>query len=187
MLDAQAVIGRRRAGERALERVEDERVGAIADRVHAHLEAPAERLEGQPLHLGAVHQYEAGVAGIVAVGLVQRGAARAERAVGHELERTDREAAITEALGPALAVVFPRRLRTAGDRDVVAEREFPALEQPAIGGECVELGAHLMDAGEPHGQAVREALAHRPAPPHGAAAVLRPPAARSARRAHRAR
>src|SRR5205814_8606457 len=102
---ARAGMGARGGGERALDRVEDERVGAIADRVHAHLDAPAERIERQPLHLGTVHQYEAGVAGIVAVGLVQRGAARAERAVGHELERTDREAAITEALGPALAVV----------------------------------------------------------------------------------
>ena len=39
VLDAQAVVGPRRAGQHALERVEDERVGAVADGVHAHLEA----------------------------------------------------------------------------------------------------------------------------------------------------
>src|SRR5262249_61042253 len=159
--DAQAMSGSRRAGQRALERIEDERVGAIADRVHAHLEAPTERLEGQPLHLGAVHQHEAGVARIVAVGLVQRGAARAERAVGHELERADREATVTQALGPTLAPVLPRRFRTAGDGAVVAEWELAALEQPAIRGERVELGAHLVNAGEAGGQAIREALADR--------------------------
>ena len=132
MLDAQAVIGRRRAGERALERVEDERVGAIADRVHAHLEAPAERLKRQPLHFEAVHQHEAGVAGIVAVGLVQRGAARPERAVGHELERADGQPPVTDALGPALAVVGPRGGRAPGHRHVVAERKLAALDEPAI-------------------------------------------------------
>ena len=122
---------------------------------------PAERLECQPLDFGVIHEHEAGVAGIVAVGLVQRGAARAERAVGHQLERADREAAVAEALGPALAIVLPGRFRTTRDGDVVAERELAALDQPAIGGQRVELGAHLVDAGEADSPTVGNALAHR--------------------------
>ena len=45
MLDAQTVIGTRRAGQGALEGVQHQRVGAIADGVHAHLEAEAERFQ----------------------------------------------------------------------------------------------------------------------------------------------
>ena len=60
MLDAESVIRPRRPGQRALEGVEDERVGPVADGVHAHLEAEAARLERDALDLLAV-SVEAGL------------------------------------------------------------------------------------------------------------------------------
>ncbi len=70
-----------------------------------------------------------------------------------------RQPAVAEALRAALAVVRPGRLRAPRHRHVVPERELAALEQAPVGRQRVELGAHLVDAGEPDGQAVGDALA----------------------------
>ena len=69
--------------------VEDDPVGAVADRVGADLEAVGEgEARGLQDPLGRRHE-EARVAGVVRVRLEERGAARAERAVGVELHRAD--------------------------------------------------------------------------------------------------
>ena len=69
--------------------VEDDPVGPVADRVGPHLEAVSEgEARGLEDSLGWRHQ-EAHVAGIVRVGLEERGAAGAESAVGVELHRAD--------------------------------------------------------------------------------------------------
>ena len=62
----------------------------------------------KPQHLVGRHQDQAGVRGVVAVGRVQRGAARAERTVEPELDRAHRQVAVADRLGPAaLAILRP--------------------------------------------------------------------------------
>ena len=138
------------------------RVGAVADRVNAHLEAEGAGLEGHAFDLLARDEHEPGVAGIVAVRVVQGGPARAQGAVGEELQGADREPTVTHPLRPALAIVVPRRRGPPRHRDVVAERKVAARDEAAVGVQRVELGSHLVDAGEAGGQAIADALAHGP-------------------------
>src|SRR5260370_1171082 len=92
-------------------------------------------------------QQEPAVVRVVGVARVQRGAARAERAVEPELQRADDEPPVALARGAALTPLGPRLL--AAHRDVVAERKPPALEETPVRRERVEVGAHLVEAREP--------------------------------------
>ena len=64
-------------------------------------------------------------------------------------------------LGAVRAVVLPRRLVAPRHRRVVAEGELAAPDEPPVGGERAQVRAHLVDAGEPLGQALGDGLAHR--------------------------
>ncbi len=83
-----------RAGDlalHALEDVHDEPVRAVADSVDAGLESGLRRLERLRVDLVRRRRENAGVAGLVGIRLEQRRAARAERAVGANLNRAHRE------------------------------------------------------------------------------------------------
>ena len=118
--------GRARA---LLERVQGQRVRAIADRVHANLKPSAAASSVSARDLVGRDQHEPGIAGIVAVRVVQRGAARAERAVGHQLAarppRHGRRRTVSgRALGrpPTSTPSAPRPPRSCGTETVRARR-----------------------------------------------------------------
>jgi hypothetical protein len=148
-------------GEHALEGVEHEGVRAIADGVHAHLEAAGGGLRGDAVELVGRDQDEPRVLGVVAVGMMEGGAAGPERAVGQELEGAHRDQPVAHRLGPEGPVALPGVLVATRHRHVVAEGEFAALHEPAIRRERAQIRAHLMDAGEPTGETGRDGLAHR--------------------------
>src|SRR5439155_17567520 len=158
VLNAEAMVRPRGTLERSLERVERQRVGTVADRVDADLEAARGRLERQARDLLGRHEDEPRITRIVAVRIVERRAPRAESAVGHQLEGAYHDARVADRLGALLAVVGPRRRRARGDRRVVPEGEPAALDQSAIGSEDVELDAHLVDPGQPRGEALADRL-----------------------------
>ena len=93
---------------------------------------------------------------------MQRGAARAERAVGQELQRADHHAAVAESLGPALAGSASHVEASSGRRPPrsCGTGTRPRSTQPPVDGERVEVDAHLVDAGEALGQALRDGVAH---------------------------
>ena len=62
------------------------RVGGIADRVGRDLEAGAAGRVGERQHLGIGMELQSARVGLVGIGLLQPRAARAERAVGEELD-----------------------------------------------------------------------------------------------------
>src|SRR5260370_20390979 len=165
VLDPRAEALRLAGSENLLKGVEGERVRAVADRVDADLEAAGRRLAGEAVELVRRDQQEPAVVRVVAVARVQRGAARAERAVEPELQRADDEPPVALARGAALTPLGPRLL--AAHRDVVAERNPPALEETPVRRERVEVGARLLEAREP----LRETLGDRLA--DGAVEALR--------------
>ena len=86
-----------------LEQVQDGGVGAIADRVDAGLVAGAHGGQRLRVQIGRGRHQQAARAGFVAVRLVQRRAARPERAVGDELHGAHREQMAGVAERPAAA------------------------------------------------------------------------------------
>ena len=77
--------------ERLLVRVEHDAVAAIADGVRVHLEAGLQRALGHVLDVLGRRDEQPVVLRVVAVRIEQRRAARAERAVGVQLDRADPE------------------------------------------------------------------------------------------------
>ena len=156
---AAVVAGRRRP--HLLEHVEHQRVGAIADGVHPDVEAAGARLAGEPLHLLGGHQHEPGVGGVVAVGRVQRGAARAERAVEPELDRAHHEPAVAHRLGrAALAVLGP----TPSCRESAAKTrngKRPRSMSRRVGRDRGQVEPRLVRTGEPLGEALGDGVTHR--------------------------
>ena len=73
--------------------------GAVADGVKAELEAGSGAFDGHRVELGLVVARDAGVAGIVGVGRVEGGGARAERAVHEALEHAGVEQGIAAWVG----------------------------------------------------------------------------------------
>ena len=96
VLDAKTVIDRRDRFERRFIRVERDAVAAIADRVRSDLEAVLERARRNVAQVLGRGLEQPGILGIVGVGIEERRAARAERAVGVELDGPNPEVAVVE-------------------------------------------------------------------------------------------
>ena len=136
------------AGQRTLEGVEDERVRPVADRVDADLETP-----GAAARARASSSSGGSSRSPVFAGSSQYGAwsaAPREPSAPSAISFT----APTHAPVRRRSVSGPRRGRLPGEsgrrpeRDVVPEGELAGGDQPPVGGEGVEVGAHLVDAGE---------------------------------------
>ncbi len=81
--------------------------GAVTDRVKAHLELGCGTLLRHRIQLCLVITWNAAVAGVVAVGRVERGGARAERAVHKALQHAGVQHAI---VGGMMGAMFFQRL-----------------------------------------------------------------------------
>ena len=112
-------------GGKLLDRVEQSGIGLVADRVDRDLEIVHRRPAHQILEHGVVDQGQAALAGRVAIGLLQPGAARAERAVEIELH----------ADHPEPPVIEPGRRPGAGDGEQIVDPrgvgEDPDAQRPA--------------------------------------------------------
>ncbi len=85
---------------------------------------------------------------------MQRGAARAERAVEPELDRAHRQVAVADRLGPpALAILAPRLLAAEGREH--PERKPVAADQARVRGDRGQVEPGLVGPGEALGQALR--------------------------------
>ena len=78
-------------------------------------------------------------------------------------------------VGPLVERRLPGGGVGASERDVIPERERAGGGEPAVGGEGVEVGAHLVDAGEPDGETVGDRRADRVLDLRRARARLDPP------------
>jgi hypothetical protein len=111
--------------DHGLERVENERVGAVSDRVDADLEPPLGRGTGARLELVDGKQEEPSVRRVVAVRRVERRATGAERAVRHQLHRPHDQPSVAAACRALVERRLPRGGVDAPERDVIPERERP--------------------------------------------------------------
>ena len=112
---------------------------------------------------------------IVAVRRVERSAAGAEGAVRHELHGSDGHPSVAQTRGPLVERRLPGGGVGASERDVIPEGERVGRGKPAVSGEGIEVGAHLVDAGEADGQTVGDGGADRLIHLRRARARLDPP------------
>ena len=118
---------------------------ATLDGVRVHLESGAQRAGRDVLDVFGLRDEEAGGGRLVRVGLEEGGAARAERAILVELDRSDPEHAVVE---PALRPATERGLDRRG---VVAQHRIePDVERVLLAEFLVELGDQDRGAGIVH-------------------------------------
>src|SRR5690349_24187347 len=91
--------------KRCLERIEDDAISAIADRVDVDLESALQRGFCPRLDVAWLRHEQSGIRRLVAVGSEQRSSTRAECAIGVQLQRSNPE-----------MIVVKRALRAALDR-----------------------------------------------------------------------
>ncbi len=148
VFDAEAMIARGHGRERGLVGVEHDAVAAIADRVHRCLEAGAQRAGGDVLDVGLRGAQQSGVAGIVAVGFQQCGAARAERAVDIEFDRANLQASIVRADDRSVREMRGDEIGIVGDHHVVAQRKFVFVGDSIVGLGGLAGNARVGDRGD---------------------------------------
>ena len=106
VLDAEAAIARAVFGDDTLEGVEEQRVGAIADRVHHHVKAGFVGTRNPAIQVfGCIDQQPAIVRRVVE-GLMKRGRMRTKRAIDKALQAADAQPFVAAAVGAA--VFLPR-------------------------------------------------------------------------------
>ena len=141
------------SGQHLLEDVERQRVGAVADGVHPHLEAAAGGLARDALHLLRRHQHETRVAGSSQYGAWSAAPREPSAPSSQSLTApTVRRPSPTDSGVPRSRYSPHASSAAQGGED--AEREAPAADEPRVGGCRGQVEPGLVRAGE----ALREAV-----------------------------
>ena len=151
-------------------------IGAVADRVDAHLIAGVERRLRAPPHAAPpASSARPDAVGLVGVRLEQPRAARSERAVAGDLDRAHRQhvvAVADDAVGRERFGSYSR------DHHPQPHVHPAGVDHPLDAVDDLEAGPGVLETGD----ALRDRLPDRPARARGGRALRLPPASASARR-----
>lgn len=136
---------------------------SLPDGVRVDLKPGGERASGDLIDLLLREDEQPRLRGLIRIRLQERRAARAERAIGDELDRPNRQMMLAEPdLRPALQVLAEERLVSSTDHDIEAKPQRPFPKQLLVQLDRFATRPRIMKARDPRAQTLFDGQQQRP-------------------------